>query len=164
MKKNGYCVNCDYEFVYTINNFSDLDNVVCPKCGIIINTKNKKYVPVSKSVRRFDTVVNKVLDFYYYFYFIFSIIGLLGYYFNIEKLLIVSSIISFILYFIELLFGFTRNVFGILGLVICSIIGILVVDSLIIGICVGSCYNFFISGVIKIIINTIINRLYRKYG
>lgn len=164
MKKNGYCSTCDYEFTYTINSIADLDNVVCSKCGRVIDPKSKKYVPVSKSVRRFDTVVNKALDFYYYFYFIFSIIGLAGYYFDIEKLLIVSSIISFILYFIELLFGFTRNVFGILGLIICSIIGVFVVDSLIIGICVGSCINFFISGIIKIIINTIINRLYRKYG
>lgn len=164
MKKNGYCVNCDYEFIYSVNSINDLSDVVCPKCNSIINTKDKKYVSVSKSIRRFDKFVNKLLDFYYYFYFIFSIIGILGFYLGINKVLFVCSIISFILYFVELLFGFTRNFLGIFGVFVGSIVGILVLDNLIIGICVGSLVNFFISGVIKIIINTIINRLYRKYG
>ena len=95
---------------------------------------------------------------------IFSIIGIVSFYLGFNKLLIISSIISFIVYFIELMIGFTRNIFGLFGLLVSFVIGVFVVNDLLIGICIGSCYLFFISGIFKIIFNLIINRLYRKYG
>ena len=164
MKKNGYCLECDSEFNYNVNNMSDLDNVLCPKCGNKIDVNCKKKVYTSKGVQVFDKTVHKLLDFYYYFYFILSIIGLVGFYLEFNKLLVISSIISFIAYFIELIIGFTRNILGLFGLIISFIIGVFVIKDLFIGICVGACYLFFISGIFKIIYNLIINRLYRKYG
>ena len=164
MKKCGYCIDCDYEFNYSINSMNDLSNILCPKCGNKIDINSKKKVYTSKGVLVFDKTVHKLLDFYYYFYFILSIIGLVGFYLGFNKLLFICSIISFIVYFIELIIGFTRNVLGLFGLIISFIVGVLVINDLFIGICVGACYLFLISGIFKIIYNLIINRLYRKYG
>lgn len=164
VRKRGYCLKCDFEFDYVVNNMNDLNNLLCPKCGNRIDVNSKKVVPPSKFSKNADKIAYKVLDFYYYFYLIFSIIGIVSFYLGFNKLLIISSIISFIVYFIELMIGFTRNIFGLFGLLVSFVIGVFVVNDLLIGICIGSCYLFFISGIFKIIFNLIINRLYRKYG
>ena len=164
MKKNGYCKDCDYQFSYNINNSYDLNNVYCPKCNSKINPNYKKVVPLSKFERKVDKAAHNVLNFYYYFYFIFSILGLLCYYFDFNKLVFVFSFICFFTYFIELFIGFTRNLFGVFGLFISSVIGIVILKDVRLGICIGSFYLFLISGIIKIIFNLIINKLYRKYG
>ena len=40
MKFTGHCKNCNYRFEYAVNNNSDLENIVCPKCRTRFNSKN----------------------------------------------------------------------------------------------------------------------------
>lgn len=164
MKKSGYCLKCDFEFEYVINNINDLNNVLCPKCSNKIDVNRKKVIPSSKFVKNVDKISHGLIDFWYYFYLIFSVIGLVSFYLGFNKFLIIFSIISLVVYFIELMFGFARNILGLFGLIISSFIGVFIFKDVLIGICVGSCYIFLISGIVKIIFNFIINRLYRKYG
>ena len=82
-------------------------------------------------------------------------------------LIIVISIISILIIIgiiIDYLLGYTRNLFGTLGLLISSILGVIIIKDTKTGIFVGITVCTFISSFIKVIINKLLNRLFRKYG
>lgn len=164
MKKQKYCEDCNQKFEYIVKNINELNEITCPKCGKKTNKDYKKTEPPSKLEKKLDKIIHKILNFYYYFYFIFSVIGIIGHLLEINKLLIISTIICITMYIIELIIGFTRNIFGLCGIIISVIIGNIILKDFIIGSSLGICYMLLISNIIKIIINLIINKLYRKYG
>ena len=157
MKKEGYCDKCDLKFTYEIKNMNDTKNVKCPKCNSDVTGKTAP-IKVTKIEKAVGNTANVLIDIYFYFYLIFSIIGLITYYIGLNKLFIVSFIIMMILYVIELLLGYTRNIFGTLGIIIGGIIGYIFLNNIPLGIT----YVFLISGIIKLIINFILNVIIRK--
>ena len=164
MKKLGYCGYCDLEFEYEIKNMDDLKNITCPKCKRSVNPKSKKYVPLTKTEKTVDNVAHTIINIYYYFYFVTSILGLIFYFTKLTKLFEITSILIIIGIVIDYLRGYTRNIFGTLGLIISIGLGIYLINDIKIGAYLGIVVCTFISSFIKQIINKIINKLFRKYG
>lgn len=164
MKKLGYCEYCDLEFDYEIKNMDDLKNVTCPKCNRSVNPKSKKIIPLTKTEKTVDNIANTIINIYYYFYFVTSILGLIFYFTKLTKLFEITTILIIIGIIIDYLRGYTRNIFGTLGLLISIGLGIYIIKDIKTGTFLGITVCTFISSFIKQIINKIINKLFRKYG
>ena len=157
MKKEGYCDKCNLKFTYEIKTMNDTKNIICPKCNNNVTGK-KAPIKISKTEKTIEKTANTLIDLYFYFYLIFSTIGLITYYLGLNKLFQITFIIMIIIYVIELLLGYTRNIFGTLGIIIGAILGHIFLNNILL----GATYIFFISSIIKIIINAILNVIIRR--
>lgn len=164
MKKKLYCRYCKNEFEKEIKTMNDIRNITCPNCKKQVNDKDRKPELVTKTEKNIENVVYTLMDIYFYFYFVTSSLSLIFYFTNYTKLFEVTSIITIIGIVIDYLLGYTRNLFGTLGLLISSIIGIHLLKDTKTGIFLGITVCTFISSFIKVIINKLLNRLFRKYG
>ena len=164
MKKQGYCEYCDLEFDYEVNNMNDLKNVTCPKCNNKINPKSKKIIPLTKTEKTVDNIANTIINIYFYFYLVTSTLGLIFYFTKLTKLFEIIGVLIIIGIIIDYLRGYTRNLFGTLGLIISIGIGIYLLNDIKIGALLGITVCTFISSFIKQILNKILNKLFRKYG
>lgn len=104
------------------------------------------------------------LSAFYYFYFVTSLLALIFYFTNHTKQFEVTTIVIIVGIAIDYLLGYTRNIFGTLGLIISSIIGVLVIKNIKMGIFLGIVVCTFISSIIKLIIGRIIDFLSRKFS
>lgn len=119
---------------------------------------------VEKNDDKFDGIMYLIVDIYYYFYFVTSILSLIFYFTGSIKLFEIMSIIIIVGVIIDFLLGYTRSLFGTLGIIIFSIIGVVILKDIKTGIFLGITTCMFISSLINIIINKIINILIRKFG
>jgi hypothetical protein len=76
--------------------------------------------------------------------------------FNVFTIIIIIGIV------IDFLLGFTRSIFGIIGLIVSSIVGVYLLKDIKTGIFLGIVACSFISSVINVIINKIFFFLVRK--
>ena len=164
MKKLGYCEYCDFEFNYEVNNMNDLKNIACPICNRKVNPKSKKIILLTKGEKTVENVAHTIINIYYYFYFVTSTLGLIFYFTKLTKLFEITGVLIIIGIIIDYLRGYTRNIFGTLGLIISIGLGIYLINDIKIGAYLGIVVCTFISSFIKQIINKIINKLFRKYG
>lgn len=111
-----------------------------------------------------EDIFYSVFDIYYYFYFVTSLIALILYFTNHMKGFEITTIIIIIGIIIDYIIGYTRNVFGTIGLIISSVIAVYILKDVKIGIFLGITICTFISSVIVLIINKIISFLIRKLG
>ena len=164
MKKKLYCRYCKNEFEKEIKTMNDIRNITCPNCKKQVNDKDRKPELVTKTEKNIENVVYTLMDIYFYFYFVTSSLSLIFYFTNYIKLFEITTIITIIGIVIDYLLGYTRNLFGTLGLLISSILGVLILKDTKTGIFLGITVCTFISSFIKIIINKLLNKLFRKYG
>lgn len=160
MNKKGYCNNCNIEIDFKINSLEELDNAHCPNCHNKINLRMKESIPSTS--KPLSKKASKAYNFWYYFHFIFSIIGLILYYFNFNIFGFIISIINLIVHLGESLIGLNRNYLGNIGLIICSIISIIATKNILNGIGIGISITFIITSIIQFIINLIFNFLFKK--
>ena len=111
-----------------------------------------------------ESIFYSVMDIYYYFYFITSSLALILYFTNHMKGFEITTIIIIIGIVIDYLLGYTRNVFGTLGLIVSSIIGVYLLKDIKIGIFLGIVICTFISSIIVLIICKIVSFLIRKFS
>lgn len=164
MKKKLYCRYCNKEFEKEIKTMNDLKNITCPNCNKIVSDKDRKPEIITKTDRKVEGIAYTIMNIYFYFYFVTSSLSLIFYFTNYTKLFEITTIITLIGIIIDYLLGYTRNLFGTLGLLISSILGVLIVKDTKQGIFLGITVCTFISSFIKVIINKLLNRLFRKYG
>ena len=164
MKKKIYCRYCNDEFEKEINSIKDTKNITCPNCNKIVSDKDRKPEIITKTDRKVESIANTIFNIYYYFYFVTSTLSLIFYITNNIKLFEITTTITIIGIILDYLLGYTRNLFGTLGLLVSSLIGIHLLNDTKEGIFLGITVCTFISSTIKIIINKILNRLFRKYG
>ena len=119
---------------------------------------------VEKNNDKIEGTMSIIFDIYYYFYFVTSILSLIFYFTGSGKLFEIMSIIIIIGVVIDFLLGYTRSLFGTLGIIIFSIVGVVIIKDVKTGIFLGITTCMFISSLINIIINKIINFLIRKFG
>lgn len=113
---------------------------------------------------KFETIMSIIVDIYFYFYFVTSILALIFYFIGSIKAFEVMSIIIITGVVIDFLLGFTRSLFGTLGIIVFSIVGIFILDDVKNGIFLGTTICMFISSLVNVIINKIINIFYRLFG
>ena len=164
MKKRLCCRYCNNEFEKEIKSMNDIRNITCPNCNKIVNDNDRKPEIVTNRDKNIESIAHTIINIYFYFYFVTSILALVFYFTNYTKLFEITSIIIIIGIIIDYLLGYTRNLFGTLGLLISSLIGIYILKDTKQGIFLGITVCTFISSTIKIIINKILNKLFRKYG
>ena len=119
---------------------------------------------VEKNDDKLDGIMYLIVDIYYYFYFVTSILSLIFYFTGSIKLFEIMSIIIIVGVVIDFLLGYTRSLFGTLGIIIFSIIGVVIIKDIKTGIFLGITVCMFISSLINIIINKILSFLIRKFG
>lgn len=164
MKKKLYCRYCNLEFEKEIKTMEDTRNITCPNCKKQVSNKDRKPEVVTKTDRKVESLAYTLMNIYFYFYFVTSTLALIFYFTNHIKLFEITTIITIIGIVIDYLLGYTRNLFGTLGLLISSILGVLILKDTKQGIFLGITVCTFISSFIKVIINKLLNRLFRKYG
>ena len=164
MKKKLYCRYCNNEFEKEIKTMNDTKNITCPNCKKIIFDKDRKPEVVTKTEKTIESLAYTIINIYFYFYFAISTLSLIFYFTNRIKLFEATTIITIVGIIIDYLLGYTRNLFGTLGLLVSSLIGIYILKDTKTGIFLGITVCTFISSFIKVIINKLLNRLFRKYG
>ena len=164
MKKKLYCRYCNLEFEKEIKTMEDTRNITCPNCKKQVSDKDRKPEVVTKTDRKVESLAYTLMNIYFYFYFVTSTLALIFYFTHYTKLFEITTIITIIGIVIDYLFGYTRNLFGTLGLLISSILGVIILKDTKQGIFLGITVCTFISSFIKVIINKLLNRLFRKYG
>ena len=164
MKKRLYCRYCNLEYEKEIKTMNDIRNITCPNCNKKVNDKDRKPEVITDKERRVEDLAYTLINIYFYFYFVTSTLSLICYFTNHIKLFEITTIITIIGIVIDYLFGYTRNLFGTLGLLISSILGVYILKDTKLGIFLGITVCTFISSFIKVIINKLLNRLFRKYG
>lgn len=163
MKKECFCSDCNKKFSCEIKTIDDLNHLVCPICGKIVDKDAKPFVLPSRGEMLVDKTAKFFLNFCYYFNFLCSSLGLLCYFLGNMSLMYIFSLIMLVFYVIELLLGFDRNIFGIIGVFVFSIGGFYFFSNSVLGLSLGCLFCFLISSVIKIIINLVLRKLFRKY-
>ena len=163
MKKQMYCEKCDKMIEKEIKTKEDIKNIKCQICGNK-DLKNKKILPPTKLEKTVENITYTILNIYYYFYFVTSLLGLIFYITKYTKAFEITSIIIIVGIIIDYIMGYTRNIFGTLGLLISIGIGIYILNDTKTGLYLGIVICTLISSTIKLIINKIINKLFRKYG
>ena len=164
MKKKLYCRYCNLEFEKEIKTMEDTRNIICPNCKKQVSDKDRKPEVVTKTEKNIDNLANAIMNIYFYFYFVTSTLALIFYFTNNIKLFEITTTITIIGIVIDYLRGYTRNLFGTLGLLISSVLGVYILKDTKEGIFLGITVCTFISSFIKVIINKLLNRLFRKYG
>ena len=164
MKKRLYCRYCKFEFEKEIKTMNDIRNITCPNCNKKVNDKDRKPEVITDKERRVEDLAYTLINIYFYFYFVTSILSLIFFLTNHIKLFEITTIIIIIGILIDYIFGYTRNLFGTLGLIISSIIGVYILKDTKQGIFLGITVCTLVSSTIKVLINKILNRLFRKYG
>ena len=164
MKKRLYCRYCNLEFEKEIKTMEDTRNITCPNCKKQVSDKDRKPEVVTKTDRKVESLAYTLMNIYFYFYFVTSTLALIFYFTNHIKLFEITTIITIIGIVIDYLLGYTRNLFGTLGLLISSVLGVYILKDTKEGIFLGITVCTFISSFIKVIINKLLNRLFRKYG
>ena len=164
MKKKLYCRYCNLEFEKEIKTMEDTRNITCPNCKKQVSDKDRKSEVVTKTDRKVESLAYTLMNIYFYFYFVTSTLALIFYFTHYTKLFEITTIITIIGIVIDYLLGYTRNLFGTLGLLISSVLGVYILKDTKQGIFLGITVCTFISSFIKVIINKLLNRLFRKYG
>lgn len=164
MKKKLYCRYCNLEFEKKIKTMEDTRNITCPNCKKQVSDKDRKPEVVTKTDRKVESLAYTLMNIYFYFYFVTSTLALIFYFTNHIKLFEITTTITIIGIVIDYLLGYTRNLFGTLGLLISSVLGVYILKDTKEGIFLGITVCTFISSFIKVIINKLLNRLFRKYG
>lgn len=164
MKKKLYCRYCNLEFEKEIKTMEDTRNITCPNCKKQVSDKDRKPEVVTKTDRKVESLTYTLMNIYFYFYFVTSTLALIFYFTHYTKLFEITTIITIIGIVIDYLLGYTRNLFGTLGLLISSVLGVYILKDTKEGIFLGITVCTFISSFIKVIINKLLNRLFRKYG
>ena len=155
----AYCKKCDYEFDFTPKKISDLENINCPKCNGAVSKNDRKKAIYTAQDAKIDNSIILILRILRLFYLILSVIGLIGYFNNNTKILIICGIICIITYAIERLIGTNYLALLLVSVIISSIIAVIKINDIIIGIFFGICCGFIISTIFRELYFFIINLL-----
>ncbi len=113
---------------------------------------------------KLENIFYLIINICFYFYFVTSLLSLIFYLTNHMKLFEITSIIIIGGIVINFLMGFTSNIFGTIGLIIASVIGVCVLKDTKTGIFLGITVCTLISSSIKLIIGKIIAFLIEKFN
>lgn len=156
-----YCKKCNFEFDNNFIKKDETGNILCPKCNNAIDITARKTIPVRTKA---DRVATKALNIYFDIYIILSILAVISYFLKFNIGVIILAILMSIVFVIELIFGFTRNYFGLGGYILSIILGIWYIKEPLLGFAVGTSFMFFISSIIRLIIRGILKIIYKFFG
>lgn len=158
-----YCTNCQKEFDFTIKSMQDMDSLVCPVCGSKVDKDSRapEYKEVSVGTNRtanaIGNAVSCLFTLNYMFYISVSIVAVVAYYFNLDKLLYTMTGISLGLFLIQFFTGSYTFRSGIIFLPIGAAAGYYLLKSI-----RGACFGIAIVFILRHLIRDLIIRLVIK--
>lgn len=164
-----YCTNCQKEFDFTIKSMDDMNSLVCPVCGSKVDKDSRapelKKVSdgTDKTVDAIGKTLSCLMTLNYMFYISISIVAVVAYYFNLDKLLYTMTGISLGMFLIQL---FSRSLgfrSGIIFLPLGAAAGYYLLKSPR-GACFGIAIVFILRHLIRDIILTIIIKILDLFG
>lgn len=158
-----YCVKCRKDFDFTIKSIKDMDNLVCPECGLKID-KNSRNPDLDKSEDRERTAdaigaaVSVMARINYIFYITVSLVACAAYFFHLDTLLYVMTGISLGVFFIQLFSQSLSFRTGLIFLPVGAAAGYFIFKS-IQGACLGIAVVFIIRHLLRNLFFFIFNKL-----
>lgn len=156
-----YCMNCEKDIDFEPKEVSSKNDLKCPYCGGIIakdsrHPVNSEYSDHAET--KIGNTISKMIHIAFIFYVTLSLIGILGYVFNIDKMLYIATGIALGAFLIQFLTGTLVFGLGIIFLPIGAIAGFLVFKD-IRGAFLGIDIVFLVRHIIRDIILRIIAKL-----
>lgn|GEM_PF-957935 len=158
-----YCTNCQKEFDFTIKSMQDMESLVCPVCGSKVDKDSRapEYKEVSAGSNRtanaIGNAVSCLFTLNYMFYISVSIVAVVAYYFNLDKLLYTMTGISLGLFLIQFFTGSHTFRSGIIFLPLGAAAGYYLLKSI-----RGACFGIAIVFILRHLIRDLIIRLVIK--
>ena len=158
-----YCTNCQKEFDFTIKSMEDMNSLVCPVCGSKVdkNSRSPEYKEVSAGSDRIANAIGNTVSclftLNYMFYISVSIIAVVAYYFNLDKLLYTMTGISLGLFLIQFFNGSYAFRSGIIFLPLGAAAGYYLLKSI-----RGACFGIAIVFILRHLIRDLVVRLVIK--
>ena len=158
---NRYCPNCKQEFDFPIRSITDLDNLVCPNCKKKVPKDSRK--PIDNSAtEKTEMAIGRgfaaVMHFFYIFYLICGVAGILAYFFNLNSLLYIVTGIALGTFFIQTVFRFSTFRTGFIFLPLGAVAGFLIIKTPQ-GACLGVHIVFLLRHLIRDIFWKLISKL-----
>jgi len=159
-----YCTNCRKEFDFTIKSLEDLENLTCPECGAKVdkNSRAPAYDAVSKGSDKMENAIGSTFSFLarlnYIFYIAISVVAVIAYYFNMDKLLYTMTGISLGMFLIQLLTNSLTFRSGLIFLPIGAAAGYYLLKSP-----RGACFGIAIVFILRHLIRDILITLFLKF-
>lgn len=103
-----YCKNCKKDFEFAPLAVSGKDDLICPRCGSIIekNSRNPaSRLDPGKTEEFVGSTFAKLLHMSYIFYMVMGLLGLAAFLFGINKLLYIATVISLSAFLIQFMTG-----------------------------------------------------------
>ena len=146
-----YCTNCQKEFDFKIKSMEDMDNLICPECGSKIDKNSRK--PVETGVNSAEKAVSNVVGGYftirYYIHFVLALIGLIAFFAGKFDLLYIMAALCVIIYLVQFFIGRAGFISGLFFIPLGAVIGVLVLNKVLRGICLGIVVVFIIRHLIR---------------
>lgn len=151
MDVKRYCSNCNTEQTFNIMSMEDLNNLVCPSCGAVVD-KNSKSPEFKKNEERMynnlGSAAGGIFSFFYIFYVVCALVGIIGYILKINTLLYVMTGISLVAYILQWMIGTVIFTSGLIFLPIGAIVGFIVFKG-VAGACLGMMIVFAVRHVMR---------------
>ena len=80
---------------------TDLDNLVCPECGMKIDKNSRKPVEPDHIDEKIGFVFQKIFHFCYIFYLLCSVVGIVAFFLNFSTVLYAATAISLIVFVVQ---------------------------------------------------------------
>ncbi len=156
-----YCIRCKENFEFAPGAVSGKGDLICPKCGGII-AKNSRHPTDSGDAEKIEEGMGRTLAglfrFFYFFYLIIGIAGVLSFWRGFDKLLYVLTIIALCTYIFQLFTGTSTFMSGIIFLPSGALLGYLYFKN-IAGVCLGIHIVFLIRHLIRDLVYGLIFKL-----
>lgn len=146
-----YCITCHSNVEFDIKSLEDMDNLVCPNCGAKVdkNSKEPKFErQVEKSYNTLGAVSGGIFSFFFVFYLVCAIVGIVAFCLKMYPLLYIMTAINVIAYIIQWLIRYVAFVSGVVFLPLGAVVGFIIWHSLA-GACVGIMIVFAIRHVLR---------------
>ncbi len=136
-----YCTNCKKEFDFPPRAITAKEDLICPECGNVIpkNSRNPEHgVEAERSEEAIGRTVAVLMHLSYIFYITLAVVGIVGYYTGINKMLFIASGIMIFAYVIQFVTMTTSFPTGIIFLPLGALLNYLVFRdprALLLGIC-----------------------------
>lgn len=158
-----YCTNCNTGTDFPIKSMTDLDNLICPKCGSKVDKNSRS--PENKTEEP-DQAAEIAGGFFYllykiryYFFFVVALIGIGAYFLKIYKLMFVVTVINLAIFYIRLLFYRFGGLFGFVFIPLGAFLGYTLAGGDINGICLGVLIVFAIRHMFKAFLARLFGKL-----
>ncbi|MBR4005295.1 MAG: zinc ribbon domain-containing protein [Treponema sp.] len=158
-----YCTNCRKDFDFPIKSMKDLDNLVCPECGSLIDKNSRNPAEdTSAQTEKLENAIGNTFSVFiwinYIFFVAISIFAIVAYNRHWDKALYIATGISLGVFVIQLFFHSLSFRTGLFFLPVGAAAGYLILHT-IQGACLGIAIVFIARHLIRALFYRLLGRV-----